>query len=42
MAKTLMTIFGKAYKKIPELVEEENWNWIKIIMECAKYTVKTN
>ncbi len=38
LATTLMNIFGREYENIPDLIEQENWNWIKIIMECAKYT----
>ncbi|MDX9701755.1 MAG: HEAT repeat domain-containing protein [Candidatus Auribacterota bacterium] len=38
LAVTVMNIFGREYENIPELIEQENWNWIKIIMECAKYT----
>lgn len=40
LARTLMNIFEREYAHIPGLVEQENWNWIKIIMECAKYTEK--
>jgi len=38
LAKTIVNIFKREYSQLPMLVEQENWHWVKIILECSKYT----
>jgi|GEM_PF-2066649 len=38
IVSTLLTIFEKKYRNIPELADQSNEHWIRIILECSKYS----
>ncbi len=39
---TLLAVFQKKYQNVPELADQSNSHWIRIILECAKYSDQQN